>query len=72
MHKDNLSQLLSKREKEVFSLILEGNKTMEIAKKLNIKPNTASTIKRIVFFKLGVKSSIELFKYAFKNGMIKI
>ena len=42
---------LTKREIEISLLILEGESTNAIAKKLGIKSNTVSTIKRMIFLK---------------------
>jgi len=58
---------LTKREIEISLLILEGDTTNAIAKKLGIKSNTVSTIKRMVFLKLGIHSEIALYK-AMKEG----
>ena len=58
---------LTKREIEVSLLILEGETTNAIAKKLGIKSNTVSTIKRMIFLKLGIHSEIALYK-ALKEG----
>jgi len=53
---------LTKREIEISLLILEGESTNAIAKKLGIKSNTVSTIKRMIFLKLGIHSEIALYK----------
>lgn len=53
---------LSHREQEVADLIIKGISTNDISKKLNIKPNTVSTLKRKIFIKLGVESNVELYK----------
>jgi len=58
---------LTKREIEISLLILEGESTNTIAKKLGIKSNTVSTIKRMIFLKLGIHSEIALYK-AMKEG----
>ena len=58
---------LTKREIEISLLILEGESTNAIAKKLGIKSNTVSTTKRMIFFKLGIHSEIALYK-AMKEG----
>jgi DNA-binding NarL/FixJ family response regulator len=39
-------------------------RTKEIGDKLNIKPNTVSTIKKVVFRKLKVDTNIKLYKIA--------
>ncbi len=62
---------LSDRELEVFNLLIEGFKTSEIASKLDLKTNTISTYKRILLYKTGVKNTIELFKFALENNIIK-
>lgn len=53
---------LSPREQEVADLIIEGISTNDISKKLNIKPNTVSTLKKNIFLKLGVDSVVGLYK----------
>jgi DNA-binding CsgD family transcriptional regulator len=58
----NIIEKLTKREIEISLLILEGDTTNQIAIKLGIKSNTVSTIKRNVFFKLGIHSEIALYK----------
>jgi DNA-binding NarL/FixJ family response regulator len=63
----NCIEKLTKREIEVSMLILEGETTNAIAKKLGIKSNTVSTIKRMIFLKLGIHSEIALYK-AMKEG----
>lgn len=61
---------LSDRESEIAMLILDGKKTNDIAIKLNIKSNTVSTLKKRIFDKVGVESSIQLFRLAQKEGLI--
>jgi len=55
---------LASREREVFDCIVNGMRTKEIGDKLNIKPNTVSTIKKVVFRKLKVDTNIKLYKIA--------
>jgi two-component system invasion response regulator UvrY len=66
----NRFSVLSDRETEIAMLILEGKKTNDIANKLNVKSNTVSTIKKRIFDKIGVESSIQLYKLALKEGVI--
>jgi DNA-binding NarL/FixJ family response regulator len=63
---------LATRERQVFDCLIEGMKTSEIAKKLDVKPNTISTIKKVIFRKLGINSSMELYKIALQNHLVKI
>ena len=60
IYNKNSIEKLSKREIEISLLILQGEKTISIAKKLGIKPNSVSTIKWRVYSKLGINSEIAL------------
>jgi len=53
---------LSPREKEVALHIANGVSTTIIAKTLGIKCNTVSTLKKKIYNKLGVDSSVALYK----------
>ena len=53
---------LSPRENEVALHIANGLSTNTIAKTLGIKSNTVSTYKKYIYLKLGVDSSVELYK----------
>ena len=54
--------MLSPREKEVASLIMSGATTNEIAKRLELKPNTVSTFKKKIFVKFQIESDVDLYK----------
>jgi len=45
-------------------MLAKGMKTSEIAKALSLKVNTISTIKKVIFKKLGISSIFELYKLA--------
>jgi two-component system response regulator EvgA len=55
---------LATRELEVYHMLAKGMKTSEIAKALSLKVNTISTIKKVIFKKLGISSIFELYKLA--------
>lgn len=55
---------LSKRERQVFDLILQGLLVKDICKELNLKSNTVSTFKKKIFDKTGTSNIIELFRFA--------
>lgn len=59
---------LTKREFEVALLIIEGETTGAISQKLVIKPNTVSTLKKMIFLKLGINSEIALYKVFRENN----
>jgi DNA-binding NarL/FixJ family response regulator len=64
LNHNELVETLATRERQVFDFIVKGLRTKEISDKLNIKANTVSTIKKVIFRKLNVNSNIELFKIA--------
>jgi DNA-binding NarL/FixJ family response regulator len=53
---------LTFREKEIAFHLANGEKTKVIANKFKIKCNTVSTHKKNIFVKLGVDSSVSLYK----------
>jgi DNA-binding NarL/FixJ family response regulator len=62
----NPVDLLSDREFEVFDLIGKGNKTGEIAERLNLSVKTIETYKENIKKKLELKNSSELAQYSIK------
>ena len=61
---------LTKREREVLELIAEGKAVREIATKLFISPKTVETHRKHIMDKLSLNSSVELTKYAIKEGIV--
>ena len=53
---------LSNREIDVCNLLITGASTNEIAKVLNLKCNTVSTIKKSIFKKTNTINLIELYE----------
>ena len=53
---------LNKREIDVINLIVEENSTTRIAEILGLKSNTISTIKKSIFLKMQINSTIGLYK----------
>ncbi len=51
---------LSKREREISELLVQGDGNIEIANKLNIQLTTVSTHKNKIFNKLNIKNIVEL------------
>jgi DNA-binding NarL/FixJ family response regulator len=52
--------LLTKREKEIFSLVKSGMTNKEIAERLNISHKTVANIVSLVYDKIGIRSRMEL------------
>jgi DNA-binding NarL/FixJ family response regulator len=62
--------LLSRREREVLNLILQGAQVKDIGASLDLKSNTISTFKKSILAKTGVSNNIELFKLAQEHSII--
>ena len=60
----NPFSILSKREREVLDLILQGVQVKDISASMELKSNTISTFKKNILSKVGVSNNIELFKLA--------
>jgi DNA-binding NarL/FixJ family response regulator len=63
---------LTEREREVLSWIVKGKSNKEIAAVLNISPKTVSVHRSNLMIKLGVRSEIELLRYAAQRGIVKL
>ena len=62
--------ILTKREREVLILMLQGAQVKEISASLELKSNTISTFKKSILSKTGVSNNIELFKLALEHKII--
>ncbi len=61
---------LSDRELEIMVLIASGKTRDEISRKLNLSPATISTYRKRVLDKLGLATSVEIYRYAYENDLI--
>ncbi|MCD4834147.1 MAG: response regulator transcription factor [Bacteroidales bacterium] len=66
------NETLTKREKEIVNLVVDGLANKEIADKLFISVRTVDSHKNNIMQKLNLKSSVELVKYAIKNNLAKL
>lgn len=66
----NPFSILSRREREVLDLMLQGAQIKDISASLELKSNTISTFKKNILSKTGVKNNIELFKLAQEHKII--
>jgi len=64
--------LFTQRELDVINLCCDGLISKQIADKLGIATKTVENIKASVFHKLGINSTVELVRYAFKNGLLSL
>lgn len=63
---------ITPREKEIIKYVAEGMLNKEIAEKLCISIRTVDTHKTHILNKLELKSSVDLVRYAIKNGIIDL
>lgn len=61
---------LTRREKEILSLVAEGTTTPQIAEKLIISPLTVETHRRNLIQKMGVSNAAQLVKMAIEQKLI--
>lgn len=67
-----MNSILTEREYEIFTLLVQSSTPAEIAKKLNISTKTARNHISNVIGKLGVTSRTQAIIMLLKNGLIKI
>jgi DNA-binding NarL/FixJ family response regulator len=60
-------QILSSRELEIVSLIIDGNTNAEIADLLFLSTRTVDTHRKNIFYKLNLNNTALLVKYALEN-----
>jgi len=66
-----VSEILSKREIEILTLICKEFSNAEIADKLFLSVSTVETHRKNLIAKLGVNNTVGLVKYALKNRLIE-
>jgi two-component system invasion response regulator UvrY len=62
---------LSSREMQVLIMLVNGNRSGEIAKKLNLSPKTISTYRTRLFDKLKVHNEAEMTRLASRYGVLE-
>ena len=63
---------LSPRERQVMSMLLEGQRLKEIALHLDIGVKTVTTHRSRLLRKLGLQDSLGLYRYAIRNGLASL
>ena len=66
-----LLSTLGQREAQIFEMLSVGKKTSQIAEELSLKPNTISTIKKVIYRKLKINTSLEFYKFVFEQKAIQ-
>lgn len=64
------SEFLSRREREILSLLVEGKETKEIAGELFISPETVSTHRKNLLYKTQARNTAELITMAIRKGWV--
>ncbi|MEI2688329.1 MAG: response regulator transcription factor [Anaerolineae bacterium] len=64
-------QRLSRRERQVFDLVLEGHTSVQIALQLAISPKSVETYRGRLMAKCGVRNMPGLLHFAVENGLIQ-
>lgn len=70
--KETEDVVFTPRENQIIRLCAEGMTAMQIADTLAINVATVNTHKNNIFKKLGINSSVELVRFAIKNGIITL
>ena len=66
---ENPLDRLSRREKEVLQLVVEGKSSIEIAGILSLAENTPDVYRSRIMKKLGLKNTASLVKFAIQHGV---
>ena len=69
---EDLHLKLSRREREVMTRMLEGQRLKEIAAHLDISVKTVTTHRTRLLKKLKVESNLDLYRYGIRNGLISV
>ena len=65
-----LADQLTQREREVLALLAQGTSSVEMARRLDISPNTLRTHVQSVLTKLQVHSRLEAASFAIRNDLV--
>ncbi|MGN6578575.1 MAG: response regulator [Bordetella sp.] len=61
---------LSNRELEVLKMIAVGKSLVDIAQLMHLSPKTVTTYRTRILEKIGVRTNVELARYAAENGLL--
>ncbi len=69
---DNPLRDLTKREKQILTLVVEGYTSKAVAAKLNLSPRTVDHHRSNLLKKFNMKNSVDLVNYAVRNGYVNL
>jgi len=64
------AEALSPRQREVLRLLAEGHRVKEIAGELGLSVRTVETHKYEIMHLLGIDNTVELVKFAIRQGLV--
>ena len=64
--------VLTRREKQVLAMVVDGHTTRQIAAKLNLSPRTIDHHRSNLLKKFNLKNSVDLVKYAVRHGYAEV
>ncbi|MBW8012131.1 MAG: response regulator transcription factor [Chloroflexi bacterium] len=67
---DDPYESLTRREREILHLVVDGSTSTEIAKRLSISPRTVETHRANFMRKLNLHKKSELFNFALERGIL--
>jgi DNA-binding CsgD family transcriptional regulator len=67
---EQLTRVLTKREKQIIKMLMEGMSSKQIAQSLTISANTVNNHRKRLLGKTGCNNSMELVRYAMENGLV--
>lgn len=67
-----LGEQLSRREREILTLLVDGSSSGEIARKLSVSPNTVRTHVQSILTKLQVHSRLEAATFAVRHSLVPV
>ena len=68
----NTFTALTKREKQILSMVVEGNTSKDMAAKLNLSPRTIDHHRSNLLKKFKMKNSVDLVNCAVRNGYVVV
>jgi two-component system response regulator NreC len=66
----DLYQTLTRREREILRLVVQGHTSVEIANRLTISARTVDTHRANLMRKLGLRNQMDLLRYALGRGIL--
>jgi DNA-binding NarL/FixJ family response regulator len=63
---------LTRREKQILAMVVEGDTSRVMAEKLNLSPRTVDHHRSSLLKKFNMKNSVDLVNYAVRNGYVPI